>query len=88
MASDDAWVLTEEEIRTKVRELLDYMSQDRMDVWIFSGVTSGVLDPDLVEKCLNEELHTRSLEVKAYWFDACGVCGQLGAGSHDHGART
>lgn len=82
------YVLTEAEIRAKVIELLDYMSQERMDVWIYSGTLSGALDVDLVEKCLNEELQTRSLEVKAFWFDACPICGNLGAGSHAHGQAT
>lgn len=82
------WMLTEDEIRAKVIELLDYMSQARMDLWIETGVLTGVLDAGLVEKCLNEEIHTRSLEVKQFWYDPCKICGNLGAGSHSHAARN
>lgn len=71
------WRLTEGQTRAKVIELLDGCNQQRMDVWMFSGITAGVLDAEVVETVLNEELWRRSHEVQRYWLGACNCHGQL-----------
>lgn len=71
------WKLTEEQTRTKIAELLDLCNDARMNMWMFSGITAGVLDGDLVEKLAIEELPKRSHEVQRYWLGACNCHGQL-----------
>lgn len=66
--------LTEEQIRAKVIELLDGKDMNRMNMWLFSGITAQVLNPSLVEKVLGEEIGLRSHEVQAYWQGEC-PCG-------------
>ena len=69
--------LTEQQIRDKVIELLDLCNQRRMDMWIMSGVTAGVLDASLVAKVLVEEIDRREHDVKRFWKGACNCHGQL-----------
>lgn len=69
--------LDEAQTRAKVIELLDGMNQARMDLWMLSGITAGVLDPELVERLLNEELHNRSQEVVTFWVGPCNCGGHL-----------
>lgn len=71
---DGAWRLNEEQTRAKAIELLDMCNSNRLDAWIFSGISAGVLDADLVEKVLNEELHRRSPDVQHYWKGPCTEC--------------
>ncbi len=66
--------LTEDDARAKVIELLDGMNQQRMDIWIFSGITSHVLRKPMVARLLFEELATRSHEVQRFWMGTC-TCG-------------
>ncbi len=66
--------LDEAATRTKVIELLDGMSQVRLDLWVISGTTAGVLDPVLVENLLLEELPKRSQEVIDFWNGPCDLC--------------
>lgn len=70
----DGWRLTEDQTRAKAIELLEACNSRRMDGWIFSGVSSGVLDPDIVERVLTEELPGRSHEVRHYWLGPCTQC--------------
>lgn len=69
--------LTEDQHRAKIIELLDRMSQTRMDMWIVSGIEAGVLDSEVIERVLAEEVGRRSHEVQAFWLGACNCCGQL-----------
>lgn len=70
--------LDEAQHRAKIIELLERMDSRRMDMWIFSGITAGVLDGDLVERLLNEEIHKLSPEVATYWLgEPCNCNGQL-----------
>lgn len=61
------WVLTEQQIRNKVIELFDMCNKARLDMWIISGVETGVLDADLIRRAMNEELPRRSHEVQRFW---------------------
>ena len=69
--------LTEEQIRAKVIELLDGMSQQRLDMWIISGCFAGVFDAEVVERVLTEELPNRSHEVIEFWGGPCNCTGHL-----------
>lgn len=64
---DDAWKLTEPQIRAKAIELLDMCNAARMDAWIYSGVTAGVLDADLLAHVLIDEIPRRARDVQVYW---------------------
>lgn len=66
--------LDEAQIRAKVVELLDGKDMNRMNMWLFSGVTAQVLDPSIVERVLGEEIRLRSHDVQAYWHGDCD-CG-------------
>lgn len=73
--------LDEAQHRAKIIELLDGMSQVRMDVWISSGVLAGVLDGETIERVMNEELPRRSHEVQEFWMGPCTMCSMVG---HEH----
>lgn len=69
--------LDEAATRSKVIELLDACNSSRMDMWMFSGITAGVLDADLVERIMNEELWKRTHEVREYWLGPCEHCRKI-----------
>lgn len=70
--------LDEAAIRAKVVELFAGRSQQRMDMWLFSGISAGVIDADIAERVLNEEIHKLSHEIQHYWLGApCNCNGQL-----------
>lgn len=58
-------------IRAKVIELYDRCDLTGMNLWLASGIVSGVLDPDLAERAMIEELPRRSHDVQRYWLGAC-----------------
>jgi hypothetical protein len=69
--------LTEDQHRAKLIELLDRMSDRRMNLWIVTGTLSHVLDGDLIERLMREEIPRRSHEVQRYWLGMCNCHGQL-----------
>lgn len=69
--------LPEAAVRAKVIELLDGCNQNRLDMWTSSGISVGVLDPEMTERILNEEILRRSPAVQNYWLRPCNCRGEL-----------
>lgn len=78
-------MLTEEEVRAKVIELLDRMSLPRLNLWAGTGVLTGVLDSKMVERIMEEEIGQRRPEVQQYWMAPCDICGPLDECGHTGG---
>lgn len=69
--------LDESAVRAKVIELLDGMSQTRMDLWVMSGTLAGVFpDTERVMQIMEEELPKRAPDVIAFWTAPC-TCNQV-----------
>lgn len=75
--------LTEEQTRAKVVELLDMRNLARFNMWVESGILTGVLDSCLVERVMNEEIGNRSLDVQLYWMAPCDLCTPLDQCQHN-----
>lgn len=73
----ESWKLDEAQTRARAVELLDGCNANRMDAWLFSGITAGVIDPDIAEKVLTEELPRRSHDVFVYWTGPCNCHARL-----------
>lgn len=74
---DGLFRLDEAQTRAKVIELLELCNSRRMDVWVWSGVSTGTLDVDIISRAMLEELPKRSHEVQRYWKGTCNCHGQL-----------
>jgi diketogulonate reductase-like aldo/keto reductase len=69
--------LTEDATRRKVIELLEMCNSNRMDMWTYSGIKTGVLDADVVQRVMKEEVGRRSHQVQMYWLGECNCDGHL-----------
>ena len=69
--------LTEEQISTKVIELLDGMDQERMDRWFLAGTIAGRIDSQIAERVLRDEVKRRPHKVVMFWMGECNCDGHL-----------
>lgn len=70
--------LDEAAIRAKVIELFRGLDHRRMDMWLLSGISAGVIDADIAERVMNEEIHNLHPDIQDYWLGApCNCHGQL-----------